>query len=382
MKTLSYRRAKWSAAFFFFIPGLVYGLFSSRMPFLKAQAEMSASEVGLALLALGAAALVGLTLADRILSRLTVKAVIVTVTAAYMVFLCLSALSQTAVTLAVFFGLMGFFIGICDVTMNVLGIEIERRFSKPTIGVLHAGYSLGGFAGSLLGSLFAAAGIGAVLNFLVPMIVSALLLLLCSTGIVHIAPQARNRQKASLFAAMPGALLLCGVLAFMGYVSEGICGDWGSLYLMHMKAAPEAAAALVYGVVAACALASRLATDTIRTKIGSFAMLLVSSLVALAGILAVLVSPSWHIALAGFVLTGFGLGPVIPLLFSFAGKIPGITASKASSVVSLFGYGGLLFCPPIFGFLAEHFSMTDVFIAAALFLVILAAGSLAFRGKN
>lgn len=141
---------------------------------------------------------------------------------------------------------------------------------------------------------------------------------------------------------------------------------------MKVKGAPEAAAALVYGGVAVSALVSRL---------GAFRLLLGCSMVSTTGIASVAFSPVWPVTLAGFVLAGFGLGPVVPLLFSLSGRIPDVSSSAASSFVSVFGYGGggLLFCPPLFGWLAEHFGIDAIFDAVILILLALCAGAFAVR---
>ena len=200
----------------------------------------------------------GLLLANAILARVPVKAVLIGGIAVFLAFLCPAALAVNPWMLAAAFFGTGFFMSLVDVSMNVLGIEIERRFDKPALGILHAGYSCGGFAGSLIGSLFAGLGIGAGLNFLVPTLVILGLVALAAPGIQPIAPQARRRADARRgLSSVPLLLVVCGLLAFAAYVSEGVCGDWGSLFLMKVKGAPEAAAALVYGGVAVSALVSR-----------------------------------------------------------------------------------------------------------------------------
>lgn len=108
---------------------------------------------------------------DRENRLVPVKAVLIGGTAVFLAFLCSAALAVNPWMLAAAFFGTGFFMSLVDVSMNVLGIEIERRFDKPALGILHAGYSCGGFAGSLIGSLFAGLGIGAGLNFLVPTLV-------------------------------------------------------------------------------------------------------------------------------------------------------------------------------------------------------------------
>jgi hypothetical protein len=77
--------------------------------------------------------------------------------------------------------------------------------------------------------------------------------------------------------------------------------------------------------------------------------------------------PLWA-ALAGCALVGLGLANVVPLLFSAAARLPGITAAAGIASVSAMGYAGLMAGPALFGFVAERSGL-----AASLWLVVVFA---------
>ena len=71
---------------------------------------------------------------------------------------------------------------------------------------------------------------------------------------------------------------------------------------------------------------------------------------------------------------------LVPLFFSRAGSVPGISAGRASAVVSLLSYSGLLFFPPFLGFVARDRGLPDALLIVLAACLCLAAGSVFFRG--
>lgn len=382
---LSYARARAGAMVLFAAPGLSYGLFTARLPALKVQTGITESELGIALLLLGAGAVVGLTCANRVVARLGLRPVLLVSAALSVLLLLVASFTYSRESFMATVTLLGLAMGHLDVSMNVLGIGIERAFERATMNTLHAAYSLGGFVGSLVGGALAGLGLGVSMCFALPSAVFLVLLGLMSSSIYTQSERPNRRTAASTklrdMLKLPAALFVCGLLAFIAYESEGVAGDWGNLYMLREKAAPEAVAALVYGVVAVASLSSRLVADRIRSCCGNFPVLFASSFVAAIGMAAVHFSSNWELALAGFALAGMGLGPIVPILFSISGNLPGVTPSQASSLVSLLGYCGLLLCPAFFGFLAEHAGLDSIFVVVIGFLVALMAGSLVLRGR-
>src|SRR5207249_9416064 len=80
--------------------------------------------------------------------------------------------------------------------------------------------------------------------------------------------------------------------------------------------------------------------------------------------------------LVGFGLMGFGISNLIPVLFSAAGRTPGITAGTAIAAVATTGYCGYLAGPPLIGLAAESTSLPVALgiVSACCALIAVSAG--------
>ena len=390
---LSLWQARLACMIFFAAPGLAYGLFVSRVPALTMQVQATADEFGMVLLCIGIAAVAGLAIASYCIGRFGAKTVLLVGCALALGAVCAAGLASSVWQLALMVLLSGFGMGLLDVAMNVQGVEVERQYNAPSMNLLHAGYNIGAFSGSILGSLFAAAQIGPFVNFLCPSLAFVVMLVWATPRLLdpqhehlHIdsskAPKSQSQAQRARGKAVPLWVYGWGLLAMISYVVEGSSGEWGSLFVYQEKQAPESIAALVYGMYSICALTCRLGADRLRTIMGDFRLMFVGSLVALSGMIIVLVSPWWPLCLAGYAVLGTGLAPVVPLLFSLASKFEGISVEKATSVIAMCAYCGLLAFPPTFGFLAEHVGLTASLSLAALLLVVLAVSSFGLMRRH
>ncbi len=370
---------------FFFGPGLAYGLFTSRMPPPKVQAGVAESEIGLVLLALGACGLAGLSFAPKLIERFSAKSVLISSNLFFMAGLIAMSFATSFATFAACASLLGLSIGAADVTMNVQGIEVERRYKKRALNTLHAGYNIGAASGAAAGSAFAALELGLDLNFTVPLVIYALMMIWAAPKLLVTTPaQAHSIGDAPQKAAkssIPLIVWACGLLSMFCYISEGTVGEWGSLFLHQEKQAPEAAAALVFAAFSVCSVCCRLIADHLRNAWGDFAVSISGSLLALAGMFIVLSALSWTVCLAGYALMGVGLAPLVPIAFSRAGQVEGISTARATSLVSLLAYGGLLFAPPLLGVAAERYTLSVALCAVPVLLLGPAVLSFLFRKK-
>lgn len=85
--------------------------------------------------------------------------------------------------------------------------------------------------------------------------------------------------------------------------------------------------------------------------------------------------------LAAFALPGAGLSPVVPLLFSRAGRLDRVSSAAAASLISVLAYGGLLVVPPVIGLIAEQAGLEAALLTAPVLCAAVVAGSLLFRQK-
>jgi MFS family permease len=82
-------------------------------------------------------------------------------------------------------------------------------------------------------------------------------------------------------------------------------------------------------------------------------MLTYSGLLICSGLLLAVLLPFALVAGFGFMLVGFGVSCVIPLVFSMAGKSKALSSGSAIASVSTVGYLGFLIVPPLVGSVAE-----------------------------
>lgn len=374
--SLSYASALLACMFYFMAPGLAYGLVTSRMPALKNMTGATEGELGIILLCFGLSALIGLAFAPRLIAKISAKTTLLASSLACMVFVVLVSFSSSVWFFGIAMALLGICMGLCDVTMNVQGVEVERAYKKSSMNILHAGYNIGAAAAACAGSIFAATNFGVWVNFVLPVAVMAGMLWWAEPRLVTGNLEKPERSESSPLVSvepkkrLPFLVWVCGLLCVCCYVSEGSVGEWGSLYLHQEKAAPESIAALVFAGFSICSLLCRLVADRLRNNFGDFLVSTAGATIALAGMLTVLSSSSWSICLIGYAMMGLGQAPIVPIAFSRAGAIKGVSTARATSLVSLLAYAGLLFAPPAFGLSAEHFGLHTALCAVPVLLTI------------
>ena len=69
------------------------------------------------------------------------------------------------------------------------------------------------------------------------------------------------------------------------------------------------------------------------------------------------------VAAVGLALAGLGLANIVPIAFAAAGNVPGVPRGVSMSVVTGFGYAGILLAPSLIGFAAEAVALPVIFIA-------------------
>lgn len=381
MALSEFAAARAACAYFFLCPGLSYGILTSRLPALKAQTGADDAQIGLALFCLGGASLMGLASSGWLMERWGSHALLrvgsLVLPAA--VIACGLALSPLLLGAACL--LIGFGMGLVDVAMNTQGIRMEHRYAVSCMAFLHAAYSLGGVIGAATGVVFAGLGWGPAVN---AACVLGLYACFRSWAVPRLLPDSpltvEKRDRGSSRASYPCFVIMCGVMAMIAYAVEGSVAEWGSLLLFSVKGAGESTAASVFAVFSVMTVICRLFGDQLRNLLGDCPLFLCGSALAAGGMALVLFSPHAVVCLAGYALMGIGLSPLVPILFSRAGSHPGISPSRASAIVSVLAYSGLLFFPPLLGFLSHGYGLEKALMVAFVCCLLLAGG--AFLVKN
>lgn len=379
MRISETNREKLACAWFFIMPALAYGTLSARLPALKLLTGAQDAQIGNALLALGCSTLAGLLLCGLIIERLSARWLAIGGASLLAIAMTLAALANSWHWLALGCGIAGLGVGLCDVAMNALGIDLEKRRGTLALSFLHGASSVGGVVGSLAGSLCAAIGLSPFFNFLA---ILGLWLCLCPLAARQApADLPGAAPKSGLKAHFPRFVLLCGLLSLICHIVEGSAAEWGSLLLNTVKHASEKEAALTFACFTGGMVLCRFAADKLREHVSDFLLLLGGSMLGGAGMsLALLVSAPW-LCLCGYAIMGLGLAPIVPVLFSRAGATPGISAGHASAIVSVFSYSGMLLFPPFLGYLAQVAGLERALWILPACCLALCVGALPFRAK-
>jgi predicted MFS family arabinose efflux permease len=355
----------------FFVTGALFATWGVHVPTVKTHYGLGEQSLAIAMLASGVGALIALAQAGRVVGRYGPRAV-----SAVMGLLCsaavasLIALPQYAALLVVM-GVFGISASLFDVAINAEASEIERQAAKPLMSGFHGMFSLGGMCGAGLGSVTPALGLSAQGHLLLATGAAlAALLLACRAMLPPPEPhEAGGKQPLSI---PRGPLLLLGVLASMGLIAEGAMYDWSVLFMKQERGSQASTAALAYASFSGAMAAGRFGGDWVRGHVPAPRLMRASGVLAAAGMALALAVPVPGVALGGFALVGLGLSNVVPVLFSAASQVPGVSPAHGIAAVSGMGYLGMMAGPPLIGLVAEHSSLTTGLLVVVVFAVFMA----------
>lgn len=371
-----------SAAFAF--NGFLFGVWASRVPTFKDRFELDPGTLGLLLLALAGGAIVSFPFAGSLSERWGTDRLTVRCAMAYGPSLLFLALAPDVYFLGAALFAFGALHGAMDVAMNGWGARVETALRRSTMSIFHALFSLGAGLGAASGFWAVKLGLGPMAHFAAVAVIGGLVALF-----LMVPAQAKSASNNSGSSAKPllmlpsGALLLVGLIAFSVAIGEGAMADWSAVFLHSVIGATEAEAALGYAAFSVTMVMTRLCGGALVERFGPVATTRLSGAIAFAGLMMVLGTDVFWVALAGFALVGVGYAVVMPLVFSRAAADPVIRPGPAIASVATLSYGGMLLGPPVVGFLAQLTDLRLSFAALAMLalLAVALAGQLRIKAR-
>lgn len=372
----------------FAVNGVALAGLASRLPTLRDDLDLTVVELGLLLLTLSSASVVGLALSGRIVGSLGPRTTIVSG-------LVLAATGLSAVGVgaslahdprAAGAGLIAFGLGsgICNVAMNVAGASLESLRSRPMMPHFHAAFSVGSVLGAGVAAACAAAGLPVVADLAG---IAVLLLVVATVTARHLETAAvRDRSHPERAAPTPGRsawlerrTLMIGLLVMSTVFAAGAAGDWLSVAMVDGHGGSDALGAIAYGVFSVAVLAGRLAGTVVLTRFGRVVVLRCCAALVGAGVILVIVAPHAVAALAGAALWGLGAALGYPVGMSAAAD-DAARASARISVVATIGYTASLIEPPLIGLLGAGLGVLHALAGVLVFALL--AGVLAGSARS
>jgi len=368
-------RMRWASRAQFFASGFIFATWGVHIPTVKAHYGVDEAQLGLAMLAAGVGALLGLTQASRWIGRQGARGAASLCGPIYALLLAGLLVMPSYAALLGLLAVFGVVTSVFDVAINTEAAQLELRNGHPLMSGMHGMFSLGGMAGAVTGSAALAAGMAPQWHLT---LVATAMALSIALSVQWMLPKEATAFAGtdSGFRLPRGALVILGVLAALGLIAEGAIYDWSVLYLKQELGSPQQQAALAYASFSAAMAAARFGGDAMRARFAPAVLLRGSACLAAAAMTLVLLADAPWLALIGFAGVGAGFANVVPILFAASARVPGVEPARGIAAVSAAAYLGFMAGPPVIGFLAQISSLT-----AALYVVVAFAAALAASAR-
>lgn len=345
-------KARISISTFFFVSGFGFSTWASRIPAIQQQLHLNEAQLGGVLLALPIGLMMTMPVTGFLLRKFSSRNIMITGAVLFNLMMTVLGFATKTWQVVIVLFCFGSSRNLLNLSMNTQSISVQNLYSKSIIANFHGIWSLAGFAGALVGSLMVSGNIAPAYHFL-------LVGLLLTALSLYSYPQSLNQppapQKAGpLFTLPDKSLVKYGLVCFASMACEGMMYDWSGIYFRKAVNASKEVATIGFAVYMIAMTLGRLTGDRLVNRFGITNMLTYSGILISSGLLLAVAVPLPLPAGIGFMMTGFGVSCVIPLIFSLAGKSKTLGSGPAIAAVSTVGYFGFLVVPPLIGFIAQN----------------------------
>ena len=337
---------------FFFCQGLSFANWASRIPDIKTSLHLSEAGLGSILLALPVGQLVTMPFSGRLVTRFGSKYVLRVAVVGYVLSLTNIGLVEKPWQLALALCAFGIFGNMCNISVNTQAVHAEALYNRPIMASFHGIWSTAGFTGALIGSLMMKLDIKPYYHFWI-IALFAITMMLIFNRYLLLTPTSKSASSFTKFKMPHGSLMLLGVIAFCCMSAEGCMFDWSGVYFKQVVKAEGSLVSLGYASFMIMMATGRFTGDRLALKFGRKKMVQLSGILIFTGMMIAVLFPTIIMATIGFLIIGFGVSSIIPLMFSTAGKIKEVASGIAIATVSGVGFFGFLIGPPLIGYIAQ-----------------------------
>lgn len=349
---------------FFFIQGLCFASWASRIPSIQLSLGMSEAVLGTVLLALPAGLMLSLPLSGWLVAKVGSQRVLI-ISAVFYTFSLLSlglAQSIFQLVLGLFvFGLVG---NIMNISVNTQAVGVEALYKRSVMASFHGLWSLAGFSAAAVGTYMIGNNISPFQHYIYITIFVLLAALLSFRFTLQ--EDVNKQENQPIFARPDKSLLMLGIIAFCSMMCEGAMFDWSGVYFKKVVMADSTWVGAGFTAFMSTMAGGRFVADWFTSRFGIKKILRFSGLFTSAGLLIAVIFPDLYTAIVGFLLVGIGVSSVVPLVYSAAGKSKVLSPGVALAAVSTIGFAGFLIGPPLIGLVAGVTSLRVSFSLVAL----------------
>ena len=366
LKHLSVRRIRWAIFLFYFMNGLFFSSWASRIPDLKLSFGFDDATWGTKLLMIPMGQLIGMSMSGFAVTRWGSKNIYKFVILAYGLALIAIGLADSPLFLTLNLVIFGFFGNFCNISVNTQGVNVESMYNKPIMASFHGGWSLACLTGGVIGLLMTYLKVTPFFHFSLIFIVSIVIL---TVNFKYLQPDIKkfDPKNSSNKKSPEKFLFLLGIVVFCGMAAEGAMADWSGLYIRDVVGMPDYLAPLGFTVYMVTMASGRFMIDSITQKIGRKRVVQNGGLLIFTGLSLAVIFPYPIPTLLSFMIIGFGTAGIVPTIYSIAGQKTKIPTGLALTIVSSIGFLGFLIGPPIIGYISYISGLRHSYALIGLF---------------
>ena len=366
-------RKYFASAFLYSCFSLIFSTWVTYIPQIAEKLGITEGRIGKAIFFSALGAFFMIRICRHIIDRVGVGRYAFFALIVYCVFFYGPFLAYSYNTLCLSLFLFGMASSSFAISLNSLTATIEKQDEIYIMSRSHGFWSIGGMIGAATGSFVAVL----LHNPILHITILVTIILLVQTKLKS---HYYSRKGEQLIQEKPKQknmkpLYVIAVVGLVMMVSEGAIADWGALYLKKIILLNLKYIGFGYAAFSSAMMIGRFTGDSLSKKLGSWKLIMYSSLIGTMGFLLILIlNPI--ISVLGFFIVGLGFSVVVPEVYRLASNIEGIKTADGVSFIAATSNIGFLVGPVLLGFIAElnslhlSFIVLTIFVSLAFFIAL------------
>jgi len=364
MMTQSLLKKRISVCYFYFIMGLIFASWASRIPDIKQVLGLNDGQLGQVLFAMPLGQLMMMVFSGILVNKLGSRKILIIAMVLYGLMLTAIGVASSFILLFAALFFFGVSSNMANIAVNTQAVGLEALYKRNIMSSFHGLWSLGGLTGGIIGAVMAQTSLSVFNHFSIVLALGIVGIIIFSKGLLHEdikeEGQAGTQKKAF---KLDKAIIILGLIGFASMFCEGTMFDWSSVYFATVIQPDESLVRLGYIASMGAMTFGRFVADRFVNRYQASTVIKYCGILITIGLLLATVQPGIILSTLGFLLIGLGVSSIVPICYSTAGRLKTISASIAITAVSSISFLGFMIGPPLIGLVSE---ITDLRIALLL----------------
>jgi len=300
IRSISKRTLRIAVGTMFFMAGLCFASWASRIASIQQTLELSDVGLGVVLFSLPVGLMCSLPFSGWMITRIGSRRSLIIALLIYGFALVALGLAQNTFQLVVCLVCFGFSGNSVNISVNTQAVGTEGLYEKPIMASFHGLWSLAGFTGAGIGTFMIGKDIIPFHHFVI-------ILILIIVGVAVFARYLKDDKVAStgpVFVMPDSSLIKLGIIAFCSMICEGAMFDWSVIYFKKVVLAPTALLGTGFTAFMCTMALGRFIADWFTHRYGLKRTLQLSGCLTATGLLIAVIFPYFYTAMAGFYWLG------------------------------------------------------------------------------